>query len=316
MSFPICHILLIYTSTSSIAFNFLLCSLTSTVDGHVQTFLKNFLLDCVVLCSHSAYTPSSLFIPPISCYSIFLAVALAAPRNRSEASPACSRGEKIPPTPQPQQGNCRQPKEIRLGIILDRVKGAPPGNGAIRLTGYHQKTGQVICTSNSGFNYCTNFIRSDIKHSYFMFGEEQVIFSDVMPQEDMILVARFYHCPNGREASEFWDEFNPHYQPSLGSEQWLAAWAVCRLTKWFESCEVMFAGAKKKKESRMTMWNIGTHTLSLYQSPVPPLTVLSIVSAEHKRYGGATLRLHIFSTQKPELPFPPESPATLDPAEA
>ncbi|XP_063156184.1 uncharacterized protein LOC134494866 isoform X3 [Candoia aspera] len=286
MSFPICHILLIYTSTSSIAFNFLLCSLTSTVDGHVQTFLKNFLLDCVVLCSHSAYTPSSLFIPPISCYSIFLAVALAAPRNRSEASPACSsRGEKIPPTPQPQQGNCRQPKEIRLGIILDRVKGAPPGNGAIRLTGYHQKTGQVI-------------------------------FSDVMPQEDMILVARFYHCPNGREASEFWDEFNPHYQPSLGSEQWLAAWAVCRLTKWFESCEVMFAGAKKKKESRMTMWNIGTHTLSLYQSPVPPLTVLSIVSAEHKRYGGATLRLHIFSTQKPELPFPPESPATLDPAEA
>ncbi|XP_070795714.1 coiled-coil domain-containing protein 17 [Pituophis catenifer annectens] len=226
------------------------------------------------------------------------------------------RGEKIPLNPIPKQRNYRQPKETRLGIILDKVKGAPPGNGAIRLTGYHQKTGRMICTSNSGFNYCTNFIRSDIKHSYFIFGEEQVIFWDVMPQEDMILVARFYHCPKGREASAFWDnKFTSHY-PSLGSEQWLAAWAVFRLTKRFESCEVMFAGAKKEEESRMTTWNIGTHTLSLYQCPVPLITVLPTVPAEHKMYGDATLRLHIFSTQKPELPFPPELPATLDPTEA
>ncbi|KAL7985154.1 hypothetical protein Chor_003724 [Crotalus horridus] len=193
------------------------------------------------------------------------------------------RGEKIPPGPIAEQRNCRQPKKIRLGIILDRVKGAPPGNGAIRLTGYHQKTGQVICTSNSGFNYCTNFIRSDIKHSYFLFGEEQVIFWDVLPQEDMILVARFYHCPNGREASAFWDnKFTSHY-PSLGSEQWLTAWAVFRLTKRFESCEVMFAGAKKEKESRMTTWNIGTHTSSLYQSPVPSITVLPTVVNGHSK---------------------------------
>ncbi|KAG8132302.1 hypothetical protein E2320_010168 [Naja naja] len=201
------------------------------------------------------------------------------------------RGEKIPPSPIAEQRKCRQPKEIPLGIILDKVKGAPPGNGAIRLTGYHQKTGQVICTSNSGFNYCTNFIRSDIKHSYFIFGEEQVIFWDVKPQEDMILVARFYHCPKGRDASAFWDnKFTTHY-PALGSEQWLAAWAVFRLTKRFDSCEVMFAGAKKEEESRMTTWNIGTHTSSLYQCPVPSITVLHTVPAEHKIYGNATLRL-------------------------
>ncbi|XP_039205508.1 uncharacterized protein LOC120310788 isoform X2 [Crotalus tigris] len=284
--------------------------------GMYWVFLKNLLDFNVVLCSYSTHTqPPSLFVSLFFHYTIFLTVALAASRNRSEASPAYSRGEKIPPGPIAEQRNCRQPKKIRLGIILDRVKGAPPGNGAIRLTGYHQKTGQVICTSNSGFNYCTNFIRSDIKHSYFLFGEEQVIFWDVLPQEDMILVARFYHCPNEREASAFWDnKFTSHY-PSLGSEQWLTAWAVFRLTKRFESCEVMFAGAKREKESRMTTWNIGTHTSSLYQSPVPSITVLPTVP-EHKRYGDATLRLHIFSTQKPELPFPPESPAKVDPTEA
>ncbi|ETE69642.1 Coiled-coil domain-containing protein 17, partial [Ophiophagus hannah] len=194
------------------------------------------------------------------------------------------RGEKIPPSPIVEQRKCRQTKEIPLGIILDKVKGAPPGNGAIRLTGYHQKTGQVI-------------------------------FWDVKPQEDMILVARFYHCPKEREASAFWDnKFTSHY-PALGSEQWLAAWAVFRLTKRFDSCEVMFAGAKKEEESRMTTWNIGTHTSSLYQCPVPSITVLPTVPAEHKIFGNATLRLHIFSTQKPELPFPSESPAILDPTE-
>ncbi|XP_070601103.1 coiled-coil domain-containing protein 17 [Erythrolamprus reginae] len=225
------------------------------------------------------------------------------------------RGEKIPPNSIAKQRIYRQLKETRLGIILDKVTGASPGNGAIRLTGYHHKTGQVICTRNSGFNYCTNFIRSDIKHNYFMFGEEQVIFWDVTPQEDMILVACFYHCPEGTEASASWDNmFTPHY-PSLGSEQWLAAWAVLRLTKRFESCEVMFAGAKKEEESRMTTWNIGTHTLILYRCPVPSITVLPTLP-EHKTYGDATLRLNIFSTQKPELPFPPELPAILDHTEA
>lgn len=30
-----------------------------------------------------------------------------------------------------------------VGFIVDRVKGAPPGDGVLRLTGYHRDTGQV-----------------------------------------------------------------------------------------------------------------------------------------------------------------------------
>ncbi|XP_063003619.1 uncharacterized protein LOC134413366 [Elgaria multicarinata webbii] len=195
------------------------------------------------------------------------------------------RGE-ILQRPQTQQGNSRQHKERLLGFILDRVKGAPLGDGAIRLTGYHQKTGQVT-------------------------------FQDVILQEDMILVARFYHWPSGRTASTPWDKgLKSQYQPLLESEKWLAAWTVVRLTKLSESCKVMVAGAMKEGHG-IPLWNTGTHTLTLFHAPVPPVSALSVMSAEqkhqdYKMYGDATLRLHIFSTQKPELPFPPESPSALD----
>ncbi|CAI5777313.1 Hypothetical predicted protein [Podarcis lilfordi] len=217
--------------------------------------------------------------------------------------------------PQSQQNERRQ-----LGFILDRVKGAPPGDGAVRLTGYHQKTGQVIATKDSGLNYCTDSMRSNIKHGYFVFGEQEETFWDVEPQQDMIVIARFYHWPSGRVAPTPWDKgFKPQHQPLLGSDEWLAAWAVLRLTKMYESHKVMVTGAMKKGEHGMPVWNTGTHTLTLYHGPVPPVVALSVMSMEEnhqdfKIYGDATLRLHVFSTQKPEQPFPPESPPPLDPA--
>ncbi|KAF7253904.1 Coiled-coil domain-containing protein 17, partial [Varanus komodoensis] len=223
---------------------------------------------------------------------------------------------------QPQAGHAKPQQESLLGFILDRVKGAPPGDGAIRLTGYHQKTGQVIGTRDSGLNYCTDAVRSNIKHGYFVFGEQEVTFWDVTVQEDMILVARFYHWPSGRTATAPWDKVlpQPQYQPLLESEKWLAAWTVVKLTKLSESAKVMFAGATKE-ELGMPVWNTGTHTLTLYHGPVPSVAALSTLilqSAEQKHqdyklYGDATLRLHIFITQKPELPFLPESSPTLDP---
>ncbi|XP_053100271.1 coiled-coil domain-containing protein 17 isoform X3 [Hemicordylus capensis] len=230
-------------------------------------------------------------------------------------------GERALQRPQPQQ-NSRQPKEGRLlGFILDRVKDAPMGDGAIRLTGYHQKTGQVIVSRDSGLNYCSDSVRSNIKHGYFVFGEQEVTFWDVVPQQDMILVARFYHWPSGTTALNPWDKGSkPQHQPLLRSEEWLAAWAVLELTKLPESHKVMLTGATKQGEPGLPIWNTGTHTLTLYHGPVPPVATLAAMSTEQKlqdfkMYGDATLRLQIFSTQKPELPFPPESPLLLDPAE-
>ncbi|KAL8178804.1 UNVERIFIED_CONTAM: hypothetical protein K2H54_056596 [Gekko kuhli] len=200
--------------------------------------------------------------------------------------------------------------------IKQRVKGAPLGDGAIRLTGYYQKTGQVIGTKDSGLNYCTDPVRSNIKHGYFLFGEQEVTFQDVALQEDMILVARFYHWPSGRTALTPWDEgFKTQHQPALQSEEWLAAWAVLQLTKSSESSKVMLAGAMKKWESEMFTWNTGTHMLTLYHGPVPPIAMPAQEKQHNfEMYGDATLRLHIFTNQKPDLPFPPESPDILDPA--
>ncbi|KAH0618690.1 hypothetical protein JD844_018099 [Phrynosoma platyrhinos] len=135
----------------------------------------------------------------------------------------------------------------------------------------------------------------------------------------MILIIRFYHWPSGRTASTPWDKGSkPQHQPLLGNEKWLAAWTMLRLTKLSESSKIMLAGKMKKGEPRVPVWNTGTHTLMLYHAPVPPLIALSVMSAEQKDqgfklYGDATLRLHIFSSQKPELPFPPESPSVFDP---
>ncbi|XP_077190107.1 coiled-coil domain-containing protein 17 isoform X2 [Paroedura picta] len=215
--------------------------------------------------------------------------------------------------PQPQQGNSRKHKGSLLGFVLDRVKGAPLGDGAIRLTGYYQRTGQVIGTKDSGLNYCTDPVRSNIKHGYFLFGEQEVTFRDVVLQEGMILVARFYHWPSGRTALTPWDEgVKPRHQPAPQSEEWLAAWAALPLTKSSDSSKVMLAGARKKGESEVLSWNTGTHTLILYHGPVPPLALGKQHDA--KVYGDATLRLHIFTDQKPDLLFPPESPDILDAA--
>nr|XP_056700767.1 uncharacterized protein LOC130473266 [Euleptes europaea] len=247
-----------------------------------------------------------------------MAVSLEAPKTEVTGFSHVFPGETALQRQQPQQGNSRKQKEESLlGFILDRVKGAPLGDGAIRLTGYYQKTGQVIGTKDSGLNYCTDPVRSNIKHGYFLFGEQEVTFKDVVLQEDMILIARFYHWPSGRTALTPWDVgVKPQHQPALQSEELLAAWAVLQLAKSSESSKVMLAGAMKKGEPEVFTWNTGTHTLTLYHGPVPPVTTFSAMEKQQafKMYGDATVRLHIFNNQKPDLPFPPESPAILDPA--
>lgn len=77
---------------------------------------------------------------------------------------------------------------------------------------------------------------SEVAFTHFL----QVTFRDVVLQDDMILIARFYHWPSGRTAFTPWDEgFKPLHQPALQSEEWLAAWAVLQLSK---SSKVMLAG--------------------------------------------------------------------------
>nr|XP_042700972.1 coiled-coil domain-containing protein 17 isoform X2 [Chrysemys picta bellii] len=213
---------------------------------------------------------------------------------------------------QPQQGEPRNDDDAgkRLGFIIDRVKGAPLGDGVLRLTGYHQKTGQVISTRNSGMTCYATPVRSNIKLGYFIFGEQEVNFLDLLPQEDMILIVRFYHWPSGGVATTPWDQGSGGQQLLLGTDAWLAAWAILRLTKPAGSDVATKGGLGA------VTWNTGPHDLTLYHGPVPPAHTLSVLPEERQHkgfepYGSASVRLHLFSDKKPEQPFPPESPVPL-----
>ncbi|TFK01730.1 secreted tolloid-like protein [Platysternon megacephalum] len=223
---------------------------------------------------------------------------------------AALRGGKLTEA-QEQQGEPRNDDAgKRLGFVIDRVKGAPLGDGVLRLTGYHQKTGQVISTRNSGMTCYTTSVRSNIKLGYFIFGEQEVTFLDLLPQEDMILIVRFYHWPSGGVATTPWDQGAGGQQLLLGTDAWLAAWAVLRLTKPAGS------DVARKGGLGTVTWNTGPHDLTLYHGPVPPAHTLSVLPEERQHkgfepYGGASVRLHLFSDKKPEQPFPPESPVPL-----
>ncbi|XP_065409802.1 coiled-coil domain-containing protein 17 isoform X1 [Chrysemys picta bellii] len=176
---------------------------------------------------------------------------------------------------QPQQGEPRNDDDAgkRLGFIIDRVKGAPLGDGVLRLTGYHQKTGQVISTRNSGMTCYATPVRSNIKLGYFIFGEQEVTFLDLLPQEDMILIVRFYHWPSGGVATTPWDQGSGGQQLLLGTDAWLAAWAILRLTKPAGSDVATKGGLGA------VTWNTGPHDLTLYHGPVPPAHTLSVLAA-------------------------------------
>ncbi|XP_072368996.1 uncharacterized protein [Scyliorhinus torazame] len=196
-----------------------------------------------------------------------------------------------------------------VGIIMDRVKGAPIGDGSLRLTGYHQRTGRIISTRNSGMLWTTAPVKSNIKHGYFIFGEQEISFYDVIPEEDMILIIRFYHWPNGNVTTAPWD-FNLSMENLMETEEWLVAWGVLRLSRSTNSYPL-------KAQSPVITWNTGTHTLPLFHRPVPSPHDLSVLPGEHlydiwEPYGQATVRLHLFTGSRPRVLTTLDSPVDTD----
>ncbi|XP_041446984.1 uncharacterized protein ccdc17.L [Xenopus laevis] len=198
----------------------------------------------------------------------------------------------------------------RLGFIIDRVKDAPLGDGTLRLTGYHMKTGKVIPTEQMGMNFIISAVSSNIRHGHFIFGEQEVIFSGVTPEEDMLLMLRFYHWPGGSTAWAPW-EASRAFKPLPPSEEWAAAWAILRLTRT-ASTEIKDHGGTK---NGTFVWNTGTHELTLYHCPAPPVMQLSSILPERynetfEQYGSSSVRLCLFSISRPDQVFPPEAPTT------
>ncbi|KAJ8392508.1 hypothetical protein AAFF_G00073860 [Aldrovandia affinis] len=205
--------------------------------------------------------------------------------------------------------------EVGMGVIVDRVKGAPPGEGSLRLTGYSQRSGKVLLCGTSGMLCCTSTVRSSIKHGDFIFGEQRISFSPAQPQEDMVLILRFYHWPGGGSVgpgSLVEQQRGPPWEQEgvagnlAEREECASAWGVIRLARPAAPVENRAAGQE-------VTWNTGTHTVPLYHVPVPPAIALTALPDDSlvkpfAPYGEAMARLHLYCGEAPLFPFPPESP--------
>ncbi|XP_066454056.1 coiled-coil domain-containing protein 17 isoform X2 [Eleutherodactylus coqui] len=226
---------------------------------------------------------------------------------------------ELPNQPKPgQRDNDREEKtskeqprvENKVGFIIDRVTEAPPGDGTLRLTGYHMNTGQVIRTRGEGMSCIVSAVSSTVQSGCFIFGEQEAIFHKVAPEDDLLLLLRFYHWPGGSTAWAPW-HYQKSLQPLLASEEWAVAWTAVRLTR-----PLLGTGAAScHPGSRHVEWNTGIHDLPLYHRPAPaPLQLAAVRPGSYEEmfepYGGAKLRICIFSTTRPDLPFPEVSPVT------
>nr|XP_015210948.1 PREDICTED: coiled-coil domain-containing protein 17 [Lepisosteus oculatus] len=201
-----------------------------------------------------------------------------------------------------------------VGFIVDRVKGAPLGFGSLRLTGYSQRTGKVIVCRSRGILCFTSTVSSSIKHGDFIFGEQEILFSSLRPEADMVLFVRFYHWPSGSsltgEAPRGPKKEEEGVSGSLAErEECIVAWGVLRLTR-------PAARPQKSPGRGKEVWNTGTHSVPLFHVPAPPALALNALPAERlvepfEPYGDTSVRLHIYSGDRPQSPFPPESPIHL-----
>ncbi|XP_043555057.1 uncharacterized protein LOC122554308 [Chiloscyllium plagiosum] len=130
-----------------------------------------------------------------------------------------------------------------------------------------------------------------------------------MPEEDMILIIRFYHWPNGNLTTAPWD-VNLNMESLTESEEWLVGWGVLRLSRSTNSNNL-------KTQGPVITWNTGTHTLPLFHRPVPSPHDLLVLPGEHlynrwESYGDATVRLSLFTGSRPKVFIAPDSPVNTD----
>ncbi|XP_071983213.1 coiled-coil domain-containing protein 17 isoform X2 [Engystomops pustulosus] len=225
--------------------------------------------------------------------------------------------QELPNQPGPSQredGNEGRDKSgagSRIGFIIDRVTNAPPGDGTLRLTGYHMTTGQVIRTHGRGMSCIISAVSSSVQSGCFVFGEQEAIFEKVFAEDDLVLMLRFYHWPGGSTAWAPW-QYRKSLQPLLATEEWAAAWTALRLSR--HSPDTGAGEGSQGPRSRHVEWNTGVHDLPLYHGPAPPVLELSAmvdsVAEMFEPYGDARLRICMFSTSRPDFPFPEESSDT------
>nr|XP_034314718.1 uncharacterized protein LOC105337942 isoform X5 [Crassostrea gigas] len=186
-----------------------------------------------------------------------------------------------------------QPQDTTIGFQVDRVKHAEGGEGKVRLTAYYASTGKLVQSSISPVTCSTTAVKSNFKQNYHVFGQQEATFNDVDLQGDIVLIARFYLRKRQSEPSGF--EADQGNEATLYDEETLIAWTAIPLVLCTENLSVR---GRRNFNPKTMQINTGTHTLRLYTPPVPdPGQVpLEEIQGNHdwRRYGKATLRIHIF----------------------
>ncbi|XP_052687547.1 uncharacterized protein LOC128166423 isoform X6 [Crassostrea angulata] len=229
-----------------------------------------------------------------------VAPAPIAPRTarRVLPIPPSEEGEEEHPSRQEQrlpsiQTGRVQPQDTTIGFQVDRVKHAEGGEGKVRLTAYYASTGKLVQSSISPVTCSTTAVKSNFKQNYHVFGQQEATFNDVDLQGDMVLIARFYLRKRQSEPSGF--EADQGNEATLYDEETLIAWTAIPLVLCTENLSVR---GRRNFNPKTMQINTGTHTLRLYTPPVPdPGQVpLEEIQGNHdwRRYGKATLRIHIF----------------------
>lgn len=232
-------------------------------------------------------------------YNQYQAPVISPPSQAKPPSP------RVPPTastglgsrqeqrlPSIQTGRV-QPQDTTIGFQVDRVKHAEGGEGKVRLTAYYASTGKLVQSSISPVTCSTTAVKSNYKQNYHVFGQQEATFNDVDMQGDMVLIARFYLRKRQSEPSGF--EADQGNEATLYDEETLIAWTAIPLVLCTENLSVR---GRRNFNPKTMQINTGTHTLKLYTPPVPdpgqvPLEEIP-GNNDWRRYGKATLKIHIF----------------------
>ncbi|KAK3090147.1 hypothetical protein FSP39_009490 [Pinctada imbricata] len=186
-----------------------------------------------------------------------------------------------------------QPQDTTIGFQVDRIKHAESGEGKVRITAYYASTGKVVQSSTSPVTCSTTAVKSNFKHGYHVFGQQEATFNDVDMQGDMVLIARFYL----RKRQQDVDDFSADHtmEATVYDEETLVAWTAVPLVLATEALSIR---SRRNFNPHNMQVNIGTHVLKLYYPPVPEANRIPFeeipTHRDWRRYGKATLKVHIF----------------------
>ncbi|XP_069128656.1 uncharacterized protein [Argopecten irradians] len=215
------------------------------------------------------------------------------PRSAGEGNRYSSRqGQRLPTI----HNAPLQPQDTTIGFQVDRVKHAEQGEGKMRLTAYYASTGKVVQSSAGPVTCSTTAVRSNFKHGYHVFGQQEATFSDIEMQGDMILMARFYLRKRQQDDSDDYLIQDNAQEATLYDNETLVAWGAIPIVL---SSDPQITSRSRRNFNPNTMTiNSGTHTIKLFYPPAAEAGQIPFedipTNRDWKRYGKSTLRIHIF----------------------